>query len=155
MISLRRFLVFQAFLLWQGGFLFYAGVVVPIGTQVLGSPLLQGQVTQQVTNWLNLFGAVWAVVFVWDVYAARDPNGRRRQKRLLWWAICVLLLALLAVLHSTLDAVLENYDESAYARFRPWHIIYLWLSTFHWLIGLVLAWQTLSAWRAEDESRRS
>ena len=36
MTAVRRFLVFQTLLLWQGGFLFYTAVVVTIGTQVLG-----------------------------------------------------------------------------------------------------------------------
>jgi hypothetical protein len=155
MLPLRRFLVFQAFLLWQGGFLFYAAVVVPIGTGVLGSPLLQGQVTQRVTDWLNGFGALWALLFAWDVFATRDPNRRRRVGRWLGWVGCVALLAGLAILHREMDVVLERYDESAYPVFRTYHIAYLWFSTFHWLIAAVLAWQTLAAWRAEDESRRT
>jgi len=152
---LRRFLLLQAFLLWQGGFLFYAGVVVPIGTELLGSPILQGQITQQVTHWLNGFGAVWAVLFAWDVAATRDPKRRRRVSRWLGWAGCVALLLGLLLLHQEMDAILTQYDEPVYATFRRFHIAYLWFSTFHWLITVVLAWQTLAAWRAEDESRRT
>ena len=44
-------------MLWQGGFLFYAAVVVPTGTEVLGS-FEQGRVTRHVTDWLNGIGAV-------------------------------------------------------------------------------------------------
>ena len=54
---LRRFLVVQALLFWQGGFLFYAAVVVPTGTDVLGS-IGQGRVTRHVTDWMNVIGAV-------------------------------------------------------------------------------------------------
>ncbi len=154
MLPLRRFLVFQAFLLWQGGFLFYAAVVVPIGTDILGSPLLQGQVTQRVTDWLNGFGAIWVLLFAWDIVATRDPARRRCVSRWVGWMGCVALLAGLVLLHREMDAILESYDEPVYGTFRRFHIAYLWFSTFHWLIAAVVAWQTLSAWRAEDESRR-
>ena len=92
LVDLRRFLVFQAFLLWQGGFLFYTAVVVPIGTDVLGSALVQGLITRRVTDWMNLFGAVWALAFAWDVAACRDPDRRRRLARWLGWIGCVALL---------------------------------------------------------------
>jgi hypothetical protein len=35
MTTLRRFLALAALLDWQGGFLFYAAVVIPIGLDVL------------------------------------------------------------------------------------------------------------------------
>ena len=46
MTILRRFLVLIALFFWQGGFTFYAAVVVPVGQQVLHSHLRQGFVTQ-------------------------------------------------------------------------------------------------------------
>ena len=49
MTPLRRFLVVQALLLWQGGFLFYAAFVVPAGTEVLGSAAAQGAITVRAT----------------------------------------------------------------------------------------------------------
>ena len=36
-LTLRRFLVVQALMLWQGGFLFYTSAVVPTGTNLLGA----------------------------------------------------------------------------------------------------------------------
>ena len=48
--ALRRFIVLVALCFWQGGFTFYAGVVVPVGTDVLGSSLKQGFVTRRVTR---------------------------------------------------------------------------------------------------------
>ncbi len=151
----RRFLVFQAFLLWQGGFLFYASVVVPIGTDQLGSSMDQGLITQRVTNWLNLFGAVWAVLFAWDAAAARDPARWRRLARLLGWAGCVVLLGLLAWLHLELDRLLGPDVEYDRRLFRRTHMVYLWVTTGHWLIALALAWLTLRAWAGEDGTRRT
>src|ERR671917_504286 len=84
----RRSLLLWLLLLWQGGFLFYTAVVVPIGTDVLGSPLVQGLITRRVTDWLKLFGAAWAgpVAGVGRVrrpargagLAARRPGGADR-----------------------------------------------------------------------------
>jgi hypothetical protein len=150
----RRFLVFQAFLLWQGGFLFYASVVVPIGTAFLGSPKDQGLITQKVTDYLNLFGGVWAALFLWDVYATRDPNGRRKLARWLGWAVCVGLLGVLVWLHGDMDALIDREAGRLTDRkaFRAIHIAYLWVTTGHWLVALALAWLTLGAWRGEDRS---
>ena len=56
-ILLRRLLVLAAFAFWQGGFTFYAAVVVPVGTEVLGSSMEQGSITRRVTVYLNMAGA--------------------------------------------------------------------------------------------------
>lgn len=153
MTPIRRFVVFQAFLLWQGGFLFYTAVVVPIGTDVLGSSLVQGLITRRVTDWLNLFGAAWVLAFAWDAAACRDPDRRRRLARWLGWAGCVVLLGALAWLHGELDARIDLEAERLRDRptFKAIHIGYLWVSTAHWALGLALAWLTLRAWRAEDQ----
>ncbi|HET6575643.1 MAG TPA: hypothetical protein VFG68_18735 [Fimbriiglobus sp.] len=152
MTSLRRLVVFQAFLLWQGGFLFYTAVVVPIGTDVLGSSLVQGLITRRVTDRLNLFGAAWAAAFAWDLLACRDPARRRRLARWLGWAGCVALLGVLAWLHGELDSLIDLEAEKLRDRptFKAIHIVYLWVSTIHWALALGLAWLTLRAWRAED-----
>jgi len=154
MILLRRFLLFQAFLLWQGGFLFYAAVVVPIGTEVLNDATLQGLVTQKVTVVLNNFGWAWSAIFLWDACFAKDPSRWRRYWRLIGGAICALLLAVLYWIHSELDAHIDMTLERVRGRpsFRNWHIAYLWVSTAHWAIATVLAALTLRAWRAADRT---
>jgi hypothetical protein len=38
----RRFLVLAAVMFWQGGFTFYEAVVVPVGSEILGSHQDQG-----------------------------------------------------------------------------------------------------------------
>jgi hypothetical protein len=81
----RRFLVLIALMFWQGGFLFYAAVVVPIGQSVLGSHLEQGMITRQVTTYLNLAGCISLFIFGWDTRAARDSSRPRRLGR---WASC-------------------------------------------------------------------
>src|SRR5947208_6620899 len=98
---LRRFLVVQALMLWQGGFLFYAAVVVPTGTDVLGS-FEQGRVTRHVTDVMNLIGAVTAVVLAWDQLANPEPRWCRRAR---WavWAVLTGGLVTLAFLHPMIE----------------------------------------------------
>ena len=81
MTTLRRFLVVQALMLWQGGFLFYAAVVVPAGTEVLGSGAAQGPITARVTDALNLCGLAALVLTAWDQAVTRDPAPRRNPFR--------------------------------------------------------------------------
>jgi len=152
LILARRFLLTQALLLWQGGFLFYSAVVVPIGTDVLGSGAAQGVITRRVTDWLNAAGLVYLVLLAWDVAATRDPAGRRVAARWWLWIGSAALLYLLWYFHLLLDFFMDPGGQSVQMR-RPFlfvHGLYLWTSTLHWLFGLALAWLTLAAWRAAD-----
>jgi hypothetical protein len=142
--QLRRFLVFQAFLWWQGGFVFYAAVVVPVGTDLYGA-FLQGTVTQTVTDWLALVGLGWHLLFAWDWLAERDPRRRRVRVRFTFWLVSLLLLGGLALVHRELDALLAA-DDLDPAAFRRWHIAYLWGVTVQWLLALAQAWLTIGVW---------
>lgn len=145
-----RFLLFQAFLLWQGGFLFYALVVVPIGTDLLGSATEQGMITRHVTNWLNLFGVAWVVLFLVDLLVTPDASPRRRRVRWGGWAISVLGLVVLVGLHPVMAGMLDQEGGYPVRMFGFLHGVYLWVSAAHWVAGLVLAWTTLRAWQAVD-----
>jgi hypothetical protein len=137
--KLRRFLLLLAFLWWQGGFAFYAAVVVPIGTDELGNAQAQGAITQRVTVWLNLIGVVWHVLLLWDILA---QFSRRRLVVLL---VSFVGLVALFVLHP----LMVNAEPK---RFRTLHITYLWISTLHWLLGMLALWQTLGAWMGKPGS---
>jgi hypothetical protein len=143
-LSGRRFLALQALLAWQGGFFFYAAVVVPIGTDILGSAAAQGTITQQVTNWLNRIGVVALAVLAWDV-AVTPPYRRRRWAT---WAGMAALLAVLFFLHTVLDANFDPARRSSPdpATFNIVHGAYLWVSSAQWLLGLAFAWFTVAAW---------
>src|SRR3954451_24425626 len=99
---LRRFLVVQALMFWQGGFLFYAAVVVPVGTDVLGGAAAQGVITARVTGWLNLIGLACLGLLAWDTATTRDPAGRRVAARWWLWIGSAALLYLLWFLHLVL-----------------------------------------------------
>lgn len=153
MLLLRRFVTVAVLMFWQGGFLFYTAVVVPLGTEVLdNSPTNQGFITRRVTVAMNQTAAVALALLAWDVAAARDPRRWRR------WGRAGLLLAMagatvvLVVLHPRLDALLdlENRDVLDRAAFYPLHRAYLWVSTLQWAEGVAFLLLTLSAWMSEQ-----
>jgi hypothetical protein len=158
MTTLRRFLVVQMLMLWQGGFLFYSAVVVTYGTKVLGSSFEQGRITRLVTQTMNLIGAVALVVFAWDLVRNRAPL--RRQRIVLWacWDVMALCLIALFLIHPHLDRMV-NFDAVSGAAaiadrptFKFWHRTYLWVSTAQWIAGLVFAATLLRSWMVADRA---
>jgi hypothetical protein len=152
MTALRRFLLMVAVMFWQGGFTFYAAVVIHVGKEVLGSHLEQGFVTRSVTNYLNVAGAVALLLWGWDIAVTMD-SGTRRKLRWALWGVMVLALGVLAWLHVRLDGLLDPsvFEILDSPRFLELHRWYLYVSEVHWGGSLILAALTLLAWRAEDE----
>jgi hypothetical protein len=152
MTVVRRWLLLWALMFWQGGFTFYGAVVVPVGSAVLGSEREQGFITRQVTNYLNLAGAVALAIWGWDLSAIRwkSPGGHRLRWAI--WAGLVLSLALLVWLHPRLDELLNPEDVMVLdrRRFRLLHERYLIVSTVQWAGCLLLTALTIRAWQDED-----
>src|SRR5262245_13000536 len=155
MTVVRRWLLLWALMFWQGGFMFYGGVVVPVGSAVLGSEREQGFITRSVTNYLNLAGAVALAVWCWDLSAGRGTSPRGRRLRWAIWAGLVLSLALLAWLHLRLDDLLDPEDVLILdrPRFHSLHRRYLIVSTIQWVGCILLSASTMRAWRDEDAIR--
>ncbi len=154
MLALRRYLVVAALCFWQGGFTFYASVVVPVGQEVLGH-LHQGFVTRRVTFFLNLSGAAACLVLGWDLLRCDDPSRGRRGMRVALWLVLVGTLVVLFQMHPRLDRLLdpEAFDVSDRRAFYPLHRLYLWVNTGQWAAALAWIALTLLAWRAEDQHR--
>ncbi|MBY0460595.1 MAG: hypothetical protein K2V38_25035 [Gemmataceae bacterium] len=151
-VSLRRYVVVQLLMVWQGGFLFYSACVVPVGTSVLGSAANQGAITARVTDWLNLIGAGALVALLADVIFTRDPHRWRRRARWAAWGVMAGCQVALAYLHLRLE---EHMDPDrlvvlVLGTFRRFHGAYLWAHTLQWVAGLAFVWLTLRAWRAAD-----
>lgn len=137
--------------------MFYGGVVVPVGASVLGSETEQGFITQSVTNYLNVAGAV--CVIVWGVVLKIDGPNSPRLARAGWslWSLIVAALGIQIGLHIVMDGWLDSasrtiLDEGKFIRF---HEAYLTTSTVQWLLCLALLVLTLAAWRKESEADRA
>ncbi len=152
MTIIRRVVVLAAFAFWQGGFTFYAAVVVPIGTDVLGSAAEQARITRRVTVAMNLAGLAAIAIFAADV--ALEPNYRRSRAVVLF-GITALLVGLIA-LRAHLDALFHGAEAYVADRgvFRPWHRLYLWLSTAQWAACVGFLALTLAAWFPRNGSPR-
>jgi hypothetical protein len=150
----RRLLVLIALMFWQGGFTFYAAVVVPVGQEVLGTHFKQGRITRRVTVYLNLAGAAALLPLTWDAAASADRSARRRRLRWLALGGMAVGLALLAWLHPQLDALIDLQAGSIPERntFQVGHRWYLWISAAQWALGIVYAVLTLHAWRDGDRA---
>jgi hypothetical protein len=156
MITLaRRFLVIAALMFWQGGFVFYASIVVPIGTELLGSAKEQGFLTRRVSQQINTAGAIALLPLVWDALATADPSRRRRWTRYLTCGGMLAALLLLMWLHPQLDRLLSPDDDPVHhiydrPAFRLRHRWYLWIITVQWSLGLLYLAGTLASWRGAD-----
>jgi len=153
-VDLRRFLVVFSVALWQGGFLFYASVVVPIGTEVLGSTAAQGAITRRVTGGLNVVGVVTLAILAREILAT-SPRSDRVTSRWAIWSILLLCQYLLFFLHQVLEYLLAPGPEApGFARlFYRVHGIYLWIQSALWLGTWLLIWLTFKTWRQEDPWR--
>jgi hypothetical protein len=145
----RRVLLLWLFMFWQGGFMFYGAVVIPIGSSVLGSDLDQAFITRLVASALNLTGLIVLLAWLWDLLAERSTRLKRR-----WavWLFLLLLLAALAWLHPHMDAHLDPVAQRLHQRddFRHLHRWYLRIITVQWLACILFTVWTLQNWRATD-----
>src|SRR5208283_3430863 len=148
MTLLRRYLVLVALMFWQGGFTFYASVVVPVGQSVLGRPT-QAEVTEKVTVYLNIAGLVSLLPLLWDNLVCASSSARIKLGRWLMWLGLAITLALLFWLHGQLVEMLTERSSSA-GSFRTGYRWYLWVSTVQWLFGIGYGLLALLAWREED-----
>jgi Na+-driven multidrug efflux pump len=148
MTLLRRFLVVQALLVWQGGFFFYAAVVVPIGADVYGS-FGQGMVTRHVTDWMNVIGAGTIAILAWDQWANRESR-RSRAARWGLWAVMAGGLPALALIHPRIETYIDSTMD--YATFYLWHRVYLYVVTAQWVASLAYVAAMLRAWGAKPQA---
>lgn len=155
MTLLRRFLVIQLLMLWQGGFLFYAVFVVPVGTEVLGSSLAQGRITRVVAASMNVIGVIALFVFAWELL--QGSATRRAIRYWLWgsWGVLAAGLIALFLLYPRLHDLVD-FDGSRHLdrdRFYWFHRVYLCISAAQWVASVVFVVVLLQAWRADDRNQ--
>ncbi len=117
---------------WWGGLCFYAVVVVPIGTDSIGS-VDQGFITQRVTNWHNLILGVFVLCLAVEAY--------RRRARVLWVFAAALGIVLIALVlwHARLTGMMDFEYRSVPGSFYGQHAVYLWITAAEWGLGILLA----------------
>jgi hypothetical protein len=129
---------------WQGGFVFYASVVVPVGREAIGSD--QSVVTRQVAVYLNLAGAIVLAPLAWDVWIT--PS--HRPGRWAAWVGMAIGLPVLVWLYGRLVNIIDPETTGDYSAFYPTHRWYLWTSTLQWLCAVVYMLFSLLAWKEVD-----
>lgn len=117
---------------WWGGLTFYALVVVPIGTELLGS-VEQGFVTQRVTQWHNGLGVVVALALAAEAWRLRSGA----------WICLSIAVAIatagLVVWHQHLTRAMNFVERTVPENFYAEHSIYLWITAVEWILGMVVA----------------
>jgi hypothetical protein len=146
MVLLRRFLVTLGLLFWQGGFMFYGAVTVPIMRSIFDSET--SFATQRITAWINIAGTAAILMMFIDVFASSAP----KRGRWLTWLAMALPHPVLFWMHREMSAQMlqTGFRPSLEGFMANWHRIYLGLSTLQWLAGMIFIWLSLKAWRDED-----
>lgn len=135
-----RYIVVLALAGWWGALTFYGIVVVPEGTDQLGSQT-QGLVTQQVTRTLNLVaGAVIGLLF----FELRRSGGRSQWAA---WIVFSMCQAVLYGVHAWLSGLLQPATGASvdWAWFYDVHRIYLLATALQWGLGLFLLWGVVTS----------
>lgn len=145
-----RFVLTLSLAGWWGALTFYGAVVVPEGTEQLGSQK-QGLVTQQVTKILNLIGVAVIVLLFFEL--------RRRGGRLncFLWATFVICQAVLYGVHVWLSSLLHQGTEAGtdWPHFYNVHRIYLLTVAAQWGCGPWLLWNLVRDWGRHPEIDRT
>ena len=150
MCVLRRLLLLWLFMFWQGGFMFYGGVVIAVGAEVLGGDFEQGMITRHVTDWLNLIGALVLLAWIGDLIVERHYCLARRWAA---WLFLAVTLGVLVWLHVQMEEHIDPERPRLIGRaiFRDLHTWYLRISTVQWLASIALTFWTLQNWRRSDQ----
>jgi hypothetical protein len=138
-----RFLWLVGFSFWMGGFVFYASFVVPILRRELGESAIITRHVAPIFNWVGVL-----VLTFWLIELLLD----RRRSSIWWMALALLFLnaVTLGVLfwaYAWVDSGSQDPDDPAF-----WfsHRVYLWLSTFQFLLSVASLAITLRRWREAD-----
>ena len=145
--SVWRQCLFIIWAAWWGGLCFYAVVVVPIGTALIGT-LEQGFITQQVTQCHNGLSFVFLICLLIEA-------SYRQCSRVLWsvGAVLAIIDVGLVAWHFHLTAMMDFQHQSVPSNFYSAHAIYLWMTAVEWSIGMVIPIWLFATVAVSGESR--
>ena len=130
--SLIDYLALASWAFWIGGFSFYFGVVIRVGSEVVGDSS-QGFVTQGATWWLNIIAIVTLILLLASLWFQRNR----------WvsgvWLVLAACQAILFLLHAKLDAILDTPTHTILQRdsFAITHEWYEFTSAIQWLFAMI------------------
>ncbi len=127
-----RLFVLLVWATWWGGIFFYASVVVPIGTEVIGS-MEQGFITQKVSRIHNGLSVAFLTCLGIESIRLQSISLGVVSTTL---AANVLFLTLW---HAHLTSNMNFAEHSVPSRFYQQHAVYLWLFAVEWLQGMVIS----------------
>ena len=124
-------LLWLVWAMWWGGLSFYALVVVPIGTELVGS-VEQGFITQKVTIWHNGLSILFVFCLAIEAYT--------RKSRVLWVVVSLLMMIDLALVfgHAKLTSQMDFESQSVPSGFYAQHANYLWITASEWVLGMAI-----------------
>lgn len=149
--DLLRLATFWAIAVWQGGFVFYTGFVLKIGSRELKSDLEQGFITRRVTLELEQLG--WIALILWATSLLGTRFSRpslRVSATVLWCAILACHVGLNVQWHAV-DCLLDVANRSVTDpdAFVIAHRIFMWVASLQWLLVVILSGLTLQAWQRQ------
>lgn len=126
--------------------MFYGGIVVPVGSRVLGSDTQQGFITQSVTNYLNAAGAVCLTLWAEHLWRQRQHGVTKLEWGI--WSMETAMLGMLAILHPNMDRILDASSASIInpQQFGLYHKLYIGISSAQWLGSLVMLFLAIRRW---------
>ena len=124
-------LLWIAWAIWWGGLSFYAIIVVPIGTELIGG-VEQGFITQRVTLWHNGLSISFVICLAIEAYS--------RKSRVLWVVFSLLMMIDIALVvgHAKLTSQMDFKQQSVPSGFYAQHASYLWITAVEWVIGMAI-----------------
>ena len=155
LLHIHRTLLIASFAIWFGGFGFYAAIVVPVGTEVLGSAHAQGMITRRVTESMNVFCAIAAGMMLIESFVSWKQSRKSDRTVLSVMALAVMaLLIALFVLHPIMNQLIDPKTGliSDRKQFYSLHRAYLWISTFQWAAGWIWLSILIKSWHSIDGS---
>lgn len=144
-----RSIVFIAFSLWFGGFLFYSAVVISNAHVILQDHETVGMITQRVTRVLNFIGVASCLLLISNLLKEKlklSPKQLKASYAILTAIVFTLLAQFL--LHSSMSEYIDpvKHELSEYKKFYRLHRIYLIISTAQFFFLLACIPLTIKSW---------
>ena len=152
MIVTSRILLLIAYSVFWGGLTFYTGIVVRISHDVLADSMVGGLITQRVTEWLQISGAVTAVLMLWNTVLVTKVSRKYGFALAVCCMVLICSLIGLVIVHTQLDAVIDVDAVGISNRdaFTIGHRRYNQLTTVEWISSFAYLIVTVAAWRQVD-----